>query len=93
MIESMATGTPVIGMALGAVPEVIAHGKTGFVCRDREKIIEAVPAAMKLDRQTCRDHVVKHFSIKTMVSEYEKAYQWVLGNTAAEFDESDELDE
>ena len=93
MIESMATGTPVIGMALGAVPEVIAHGKTGFVCRDREKMIEAVPAAMKLDRQTCRDHVVKHFSIKTMVSEYEKAYQWVLGNTAAEFDESDELDE
>jgi hypothetical protein len=48
---------------------------------------------MKLDRQTCRDHVVKHFSIKTMVSEYEKAYQWVLGNTAAGFDESDELDE
>jgi glycosyltransferase involved in cell wall biosynthesis len=27
MIESMATGTPVIGMALGSVPEIIAHGK------------------------------------------------------------------
>jgi len=32
MIESMAAGTPVIGR-LGSVPEVIAHGETGFVCQ------------------------------------------------------------
>jgi len=78
MIESMATGTPVIGMAMGSVPEVIAHGKTGFVCHSLEKMIEAVPAAMKLNRQTCRDYVLNRFSVKTMVDEYEHAYQIVL---------------
>ena len=31
MIESMATGTPVIAYAHGAVPEVIKDGKTGFI--------------------------------------------------------------
>jgi glycosyltransferase involved in cell wall biosynthesis len=79
MIESMATGTPVVGMAMGSVPEVIAHGKTGFVCHSLEKMIEVVPEAMKLDRKTCRDYVVNRFSVETMVNEYERAYKMVLG--------------
>lgn len=78
MIESMATGTPVIGMALGSVPEVIAHGKTGFVCHSLETMIEAVPAAIKLDRQICRDHILSRFSVQSMTDEYEKAFQMVL---------------
>ncbi|MBD2013089.1 glycosyltransferase family 4 protein [Microcoleus sp. FACHB-53] len=78
MIESMATGTPVVGMALGSVPEVIAHGKTGFVCGSLEQMIEAVPKAMQLDRKTCRDYVVRRFSVESMVDEYERAYQMVL---------------
>ncbi len=80
MIESMATGTPVIGMALGSVPEVIAHGKTGFICHTLEEMSQAIPEAMKLDRQTCRDYVLSRFSVQTMVNEYEQAYETVLGN-------------
>jgi len=78
MIESMATGTPVIGMGLGSVPEVIAHGQTGFVCHSLEKMIEAIPAAIKLDRQTCHDYVFNRFSVQSMTDEYEKAFQMVL---------------
>lgn len=84
MIESMAVGTPVVGMALGAVPEVIAHGKTGFVCHSREQMIELVPAALKLNRQDCRDHVVSRFSVTSMVDEYEKAYKMVLRAASTE---------
>lgn len=84
MIESMAVGTPVLGMALGAVPEVIAHGKTGFVCHSREQMIELVPAALKLNRQDCRDHVVSRFSVTSMVDEYEKAYKMVLRAASTE---------
>jgi glycosyltransferase involved in cell wall biosynthesis len=78
MIESMATGTPVIGTGMGSVPEVIDHGKTGFVCHTLEKMIEAVPEALKLSRQTCRDYVVEQFSVNSMVNEYEKAYKIAL---------------
>ncbi|MGB7444619.1 MAG: glycosyltransferase family 4 protein [Coleofasciculaceae cyanobacterium] len=78
MIESMATGTPVIGRALGSVPEVIAPGKTGFVCNSLAEMIEVVPDAMKLERQTCRDSVLNRFSVKTMVDQYELAYEAVL---------------
>jgi glycosyltransferase involved in cell wall biosynthesis len=81
MIESMATGTPVIGMAMGSVPEVIAHGKSGLICHSLQEMIDAIPQAMTLNRQTCRDYVLNRFSVKTMVDEYERAYQMaLLGN-------------
>jgi glycosyltransferase involved in cell wall biosynthesis len=82
MIESMATGTPVIGMAMGAVPEVIAHGKTGFICHSLAEMSQMIPEAMKLDRQTCRDYVLSRFSVQTMVNEYEQAYEMVLGGVS-----------
>lgn len=78
MIESMCTGTPVIGIGLGAVPEVIAHGQTGFVCQSVEEIASLVPAALALDRQACRDHVLNNFSVTQMVNGYEAAYQQIL---------------
>ena len=31
MIESMATGTPVVGFDYGSVPEVIDHGRSGYI--------------------------------------------------------------
>jgi glycosyltransferase involved in cell wall biosynthesis len=79
MIESMATGTPVIGMALGSVPEIIDQGKTGFVCQTLKEMIASIPAALQLDRQKCRDWVVSRFSVAQMTDEYEVAYQKVLG--------------
>lgn len=78
MIESMCTGTPVIGIDLGSIPEVIAHGKTGFVCQTVEEIASIIPAALELDRQSCRDHVLKNFSVVQMVNQYEAVYQHVL---------------
>lgn len=81
MIESMATGTPVIAMNLGSVPEVIADGKTGFICDSADKMIEMVPQATKLDRQTCREYVVSRFSVESMTDEYERAYSMLLNSS------------
>ncbi len=83
MIESMATGTPVVGMGLGSVPEIIDPGKTGFVCRSLEEMVERIPAARSLNRQACRDQVVQRFSTERMTDAYEVAYQEVLNTTAA----------
>lgn len=78
MIESMCTGTPVVGMELGSVSEVVAHGKTGFVCHSVGEMAENVSAAIELDRQACRDHVVTNFSVVQMVNGYEAAYAQLL---------------
>jgi glycosyltransferase involved in cell wall biosynthesis len=78
MIESMATGTPVAGMALGSVPEVIEHGKTGFVCNSREEMANAVLEAIKLDRRTCSEHVLNRFNVQKMTDDYERAYRMLI---------------
>ena len=78
MIESMASGTPVIAMNLGSTPEVIAHGKTGFLCQSVEECIAAIAQAAQLNRSACREHVLNHFSAQRMTDGYEAVYQQIL---------------
>jgi glycosyltransferase involved in cell wall biosynthesis len=78
MIESMAAGTPVIAMNMGAVPEVIAHGETGFVCQSYEEMAEMIPHALEISRFQCRQHVENNFSVAQMVNGYEKVYQKII---------------
>lgn len=79
MVESMACGTPVLGMNLGAVPEVIESGKTGFVCKTVDEMLSYVPNISKISRQACRDYVERQFSVKNMVDGYETCYYNCLG--------------
>jgi glycosyltransferase involved in cell wall biosynthesis len=78
MIESMATGTPVIAMDFGSVPEVIAHGKTGFICQSFAEMATMIPDALKLNRQTCREYVTNKFSVIHMVNGYQAIYEQAI---------------
>ncbi len=78
MIESMATGTPVIAMKMGSTPEVIAHGKTGFLCENVDECIAAIAQVARLNRQTCREYVIKNFSVESMTDGYEAVYQQII---------------
>jgi glycosyltransferase involved in cell wall biosynthesis len=75
MVESMAAGTPVIAMELGSTSEVIIHGKTGFLCHSVEECVDALRQVSQIDRSTCRNHVVRNFSVQRMVDGYEAVYQ------------------
>jgi glycosyltransferase involved in cell wall biosynthesis len=78
MIESMATGTPVIAINLGSVPEVITHSKTGFICQSYTDIPKMIPAALELNRRVCREQVETKFSITQMVNSYEAVFKQIL---------------
>jgi glycosyltransferase involved in cell wall biosynthesis len=80
MIEAMACGTPVIASRLGSVPEVIAHGKTGFVINPEipQLIHEGATAVEKIatiSRRACREHVENNFTADIMVENYLKLYR------------------
>jgi len=83
MIESMVAGTPVIAMNRGSVPEVIAHGQTGWVCETVEDCIAAIEPVSQLDRQGCRNHIVQNFSVQRMTDGYEAIYQKVVAQQPA----------
>lgn len=78
MVESMATGTPVIAFRNGATPEVISHEKTGFVVDSAEEMVEAVKRADTIDPEACRREAEERFSTRRMVKDYERAYRKML---------------
>jgi glycosyltransferase involved in cell wall biosynthesis len=78
MVESMATGTPVIAMKLGSTEEVIADGKTGFLCENIPECISAINRVADLDRYGCREYVENRFSVRHMTDGYEAVYQQVV---------------
>jgi glycosyltransferase involved in cell wall biosynthesis len=77
LIESMACGTPVVAFRKGSVPEIIIHGKTGFVVDSVDDMTRAVKAIHLIDPSDCRSHVKDNFSIASMAEKYSKLYQWI----------------
>jgi glycosyltransferase involved in cell wall biosynthesis len=75
MIESMAAGTPVIAMRMGSTPEIIVHGKTGYLCDSVEECIQSVGRLAEIDRLDCRDHAADQFGVERMVDGYEAVYR------------------
>jgi glycosyltransferase involved in cell wall biosynthesis len=74
MIESMAAGTPVIGFRRGSVPEVLEHGVTGFVCKDADEAVAAVPRIADLPRRASRERVERLFDTSVALDRHESLY-------------------
>jgi len=70
VVESLATGTPVIAAPLGSMPELIRDGVTGFLVADDDAAVAAVEQVSGLDRQVCRDDAVSRFSADRMVQDH-----------------------
>lgn len=77
-IESLACGTPVIGFNRGAFPEIIKDGKTGFIVKNEEEMIEAIKKIDTIDRRECRQLAEKNFTVEKMVDQYEKIYEEII---------------
>ena len=75
MTEAMACGTPVITRPLGAAPEIVLDGVTGFLCSTESEMVDAVVAATELRPDDCRLRVEKLFSAQAMVAGYEAVYR------------------
>jgi len=82
MIESMACGTPVVTRALGAAPEVVVEGVTGFLRHDIESMVRTVDLATDLDPRDCRHLVEARLSSVTMVDCYERLYRQLVRKAA-----------
>lgn len=78
MIEAMSCGTPVIGWKNGSVPEIISDQKTGYVVNDISEMTQAIKNIDKIKRENVRKRAEIYFSVKKMVSGYEKIYQRII---------------
>jgi glycosyltransferase involved in cell wall biosynthesis len=78
VVESMFCGTPVIAINKGSMPELILHGKTGFLVNTLDEAVETVKNINSIDRKYCRDYAVSKFSREKMVEGYMEVYSGIL---------------
>ena len=55
--KARASGTPVVALRRGAAPEVVEHGRTGFVCDTAAEMARLIPDVSDLDPTVCRQEV------------------------------------
>lgn len=80
--EALACGTPVISMRRGALPELLEHGREGFLCTNLAELVTAIENVPGIDRARCRDRAEKCHSSDLMCARYELLYRQLVGNPA-----------
>jgi glycosyltransferase involved in cell wall biosynthesis len=74
-VEAMACGTPVVGVGIGALPELVEHGLTGYLAPSWDRLAELVPRALELDRRAIHERALERFDYKRMVDAHERLYR------------------
>ncbi|WP_199750571.1 glycosyltransferase family 4 protein [Gynurincola endophyticus] len=77
MIEALAAGTPVIAFKKGSVPEILQHGKTGFIVETVSEAIDAVAHLYQINRLVCRHEFEKRFTASIMADNYLELYEQI----------------
>ncbi len=85
-LEAMSCHVPVVATSAGGIPEVVAHGETGYVAEvgDTERMakytVELLTNEKKHTRfaNASRKRAVEEFETKLLLPDYEKLYERVL---------------
>ncbi len=75
LIESLASGTPVIARRVGGLPEILRDGIDGFFGDDVKAMAFKVDRVIDLDRRAIRESVLDRFSVERMTDRYEAVYR------------------
>lgn len=75
LIEALACGTPVLAYRRGAVPEIVDHGMTGYLCDSLAEMAHTVAWVPNLDRRRCREAFEKRFTVERMAQDYLALYE------------------
>ncbi|WP_447600699.1 glycosyltransferase family 4 protein [Nitrospira sp. Nam80] len=83
VLESMACGTPVVGFAVGGIPDMIQHGKTGLLAppSDAVSLGTAITELLKNTERrltfsaNCRRVAVHRYSLARQAIRYYELYQ------------------
>jgi glycosyltransferase involved in cell wall biosynthesis len=83
--EAQACGTPVVAFRRGALGEVIADGRTGFLVApdDVGAAAAAVNRTSELSRAACRAHAERHLDLERSLDAHEQLYRRLVGAGAA----------
>jgi glycosyltransferase involved in cell wall biosynthesis len=74
-MEALASGTPVIAAPVGALRDIVEHGRTGFLATGVEATAAAMARASRIDPAECRGSAEERFSADRMARAYLDLYE------------------
>jgi glycosyltransferase involved in cell wall biosynthesis len=77
-MEALASGTPVIAFPSGALPEIIEHGRTGFLVTNAKEMARAILAVDRIRPDDCRAAARTRFSATEMTQRYLELYSRIV---------------
>jgi glycosyltransferase involved in cell wall biosynthesis len=77
-MEALASGTPVIAFPSGALPEIIEHGRTGFLVTNVKEMARAIQTVGSIRPEDCRDAARTRFSAGDMAQRYLELYNRIV---------------
>jgi len=78
VVEALVSGTPVVAMNRGAMPEIIEHGVNGFLANSEEEFAAYMRQVDLIDPAICRQSVIEKFSVPAMAQSYLDRYTTIL---------------
>ncbi|MFI5783302.1 glycosyltransferase family 4 protein [Nocardia sp. NPDC051570] len=84
MAEALACGTPVLAFPRGAAPEIVDHGRTGFLCTGTQDMLDAIELIDSIDRTDCRAEAERRFDMHRMARDHVALYRRILAGHAGE---------
>jgi glycosyltransferase involved in cell wall biosynthesis len=85
ILEAQSCGIPVFANPVCGIPEQIVEGETGWLLSNitPQSLAESIQSKIascdyRLVSKNCRNHILKKFSEKTMLSNYQKYYKEIL---------------
>lgn len=83
VVETLALGTPAVGLSRGCLPELVEHGRTGWLATSPEGLAALVEAAGRIDPRECREQAALRFTPAVMAARYADLYAQVISGTTS----------
>jgi glycosyltransferase involved in cell wall biosynthesis len=74
-LEALATGTPVLALARGGLPELVTDGVTGLIADDLPGLLDKLPGLGGISRGQCRAAAVARFGADRLARDYAALYR------------------
>jgi len=85
LVEAMLCGTPIAALGLGAVPEILEEGVSGFMTTHTQDLAGLVSRCFQLDRARIRAQAERRFSARRMAEDYLCVYSALAGQHPHQF--------